>query len=92
MLGILLSILIILALQSVFVNNSTNIRYFFSKSDLPVSYLVFKINPLISVLFTFVTYDLSYAKFLTILLLTTLLSLIKSLICQYLFYLLQLLT
>ena len=43
-----------------------------------MSYLVFKINPVISVLFTFVTYDLSYAKFLTTLLLTTLLSLLKS--------------
>ena len=50
---------------------------FFFKSDLFVSYLVFKTNPLASILFTLTT-NLSYTVFLTTLLLTTLLSLIKS--------------
>ena len=50
---------------------------FFSKSDLPVSYLVFKTNPLLSIVFTFAT-NLSYAIFLTTSLFTTLISLLKS--------------
>ena len=37
---------------------------FFSKFDLSLSYLVFKANPLISILFTFAT-SLSYIVFLT---------------------------
>ena len=35
---------------------------FFCKSDLSVSYLVFKTNPLVSILFTFAT-NLSYTDF-----------------------------
>ena len=35
---------------------------FFSKSDLSVSYLVFKTNPVVSISFTFVT-NLSYTVF-----------------------------
>ena len=50
---------------------------FFFKSDLFVSYLVFKTNPLASMLFALTT-NLSYTVFLRTLLLTTLLSLIKS--------------
>ena len=50
---------------------------FFSKSDLSVSYLVFKTNPLVSILFTFAT-NLSYAVFLTASLFTAVLSLLKS--------------
>ena len=42
-----------------------------------MSYLVFKTNPLASILFTLTT-NLSYTAFLTTLSLTTLLSLIKS--------------
>ena len=49
----------------------------FSTSDLFVSYLVFKTNPLVSILFTFGT-NLSYTIFFTTSLLTTLLSLLKS--------------
>ena len=49
----------------------------FSKSDLSVSYLVFKTNPLMSVLFTFAT-SLSYTDFLTTSFFTTSLSLLKS--------------
>ena len=57
---------------------------FFSKSDLSVSYLVFKTNPLISTLFTLAT-NYSYTVFffcccffLTTSLFTTTLSLLKS--------------
>ena len=50
---------------------------FFSKYDLSVSYLVFKTNPLVSILFTSAT-NLSYTVFLTTLLFTTLISLLKS--------------
>ena len=49
----------------------------FSKSDLSVSYLVFKTNPLMSVLFTFAT-SLLYTDFLTTSFFTTSLSLLKS--------------
>ena len=50
---------------------------FFSKYDLSVSYLVFKTNRLVSILFTSAT-NLSYTVFLTTLLFTTLISLLKS--------------
>ena len=50
---------------------------FFSKSDLSKSYLVFKTNSLVSILFTFAT-SLSYTVFLTTSLFITLLSLLKS--------------
>ena len=51
---------------------------FFSKSDLSVSYVVFKTNPVVSMLSTFVT-NLSYSVFLTTSFFTTLLSFAKSL-------------
>ena len=47
-------------------------------SDLSVSYLVFKTNPVISILFTLAT-NLSYTVFLTTSFFTTLLSVTKSL-------------
>ena len=50
---------------------------FLSKSVLSVSHLVFKANPLVSVLFTFAT-NLHYTVLLTALLLPTLPSLLKS--------------
>ena len=50
----------------------------FSESDLSVSYVVFKANPVVSILFTFVTNWL-YSVFLTISFFTTLLNLAKSL-------------
>ena len=50
---------------------------FFSKSDLSVSYLVFKTNPLVSKLFTFVA-NLLYTVFLTTSLFTTRPNLLKS--------------
>ena len=50
---------------------------FFSKSDLSVSYLVFKTNPVVPISFTFVT-NLSYTVFFTTSLFTKLLSLLKS--------------
>ena len=50
---------------------------FASKSDLSVSYLVFKANPVGSILFIFAT-NLSYAVFLTTSFFTTSLSLLKS--------------
>ena len=54
-LGVLFSILVILVLQSVFFNNSTSTRILFSYSVLSAPYLVFKTNPLVSILFTFST-------------------------------------
>ena len=51
-------------------------RIFFSKSDLSLSYLVLKTNPLVSI-FTFEA-NLPYTVFLTTSLFTTLLSLLKS--------------
>ena len=67
-----------------FFDKSTSIRNFFasitnffSNSDLSVSYLVFKTNPLISILFTFAT-SLLYTVFSTTSLLTRLLNLLKS--------------
>ena len=53
------------------------VRNFFSKSDLSASYLIFKTNPLVSILFTFAT-NLSYTVFLTTSFFTTSLSLLKS--------------
>ena len=50
---------------------------FFSKSDLSVLYLVFKTNPLVSILFTFAT-NSSYSVFLTTSFVTASLSLFKS--------------
>ena len=50
---------------------------FFSKFILSVSYLVFKTNPLLSILFTFPT-NLSYKVFLTTSFLTVSLGLLKS--------------
>ena len=49
---------------------------FISKSDLSVSYLVFKTNPLVSILFTFAT-NLLYTGFLTTLVFSTSFSLLK---------------
>ena len=46
---------------------------FCSKFDLSESYLIFKTNPLVSILFTFET-NLSYTVFLTTLLFTTFLA------------------
>ena len=70
-LGILLSISIILAFYSTFLTSPLVPRtflsaslIFFSKFYLSVSYLVFKSNPLVSILFTFAT-NLSYTIFLT---------------------------
>ena len=64
-------------------------RNIFSSSDLSVSYLVFKTNPLVSILFTLVT-NLSYTYFLATSFFTTSLNLLKStgtaLIYQYLIY------
>ena len=51
---------------------------FFYKSDSSVSYLVFKTNPLVSILFTFAT-KISYTVFLTTSILIALPSLLKSL-------------
>ena len=50
---------------------------FFSKYDLSVLFLVFKTNPLASILFTLAT-NLSYTVFLTTSLFTALLNLLKS--------------
>ena len=54
----------------------------FSRSDLSVSYLVFKTNSLLSILFTFVT-NLSGTVFLTTSLFTKLLSLLKSIVTVF---------
>ena len=69
MLGILPSISATLAFKSVLASSLVSGIFlsasliFFSKSDLSVSYLVFKTNPVISMLSTFVT-NLSYSVFL----------------------------
>ena len=70
-LGILFSISVILTFKSVFLASSLVSEIFlsaslilFSKSDLSVSYVVFKTNPVVSMLFTLVT-NLSYTVFLT---------------------------
>ena len=80
-LGILFSISVILAFKLVFLARlpvsgiflSASL-IFFSKSDLSVSYLVFKTNPVVSMLFTLAT-NLSYSVFLTTSFFTKLLSL-----------------
>ena len=88
MLGILFSISVILACKSVFLSRSLVLGIYFSasliflsKSDLSVSYVVFKTNPVVSLLSTFVT-NLSYSVNLntdiTTSFFTTLLSLAKS--------------
>ena len=85
MLGILPSTSLILELQSVFKTSQlvslevffSSSLIFFSKSDLSVSHLAFRTNPVVSILFTFVT-NLFYTFFLTTSLFTTLLSLLKS--------------
>ena len=83
-LGILFSISVILAFKSVFLARSPVLGIFlcaslifFSKSDLSVSYIVFKANHVVSILSTFVT-NLSYSVFLTTSSFTTLLNLAKS--------------
>ena len=70
-LGILPSISVILAFKSVFLARSLVSGIFlseslilFSKFDLSVSYVVFKTNPVVSMLFTLAT-NLSYSVFLT---------------------------
>ena len=83
MLGILPSISVILAFKSVFLAKSlvsgiflSVLLIFFSKSDLSVSYVAFKANPVVSMLFTLAT-NLSYTVFLTTSFFTTLLSFAK---------------
>ena len=53
-------------------------KIFFSRSDLSVSYLVLKTNPVLSILSTFVT-SLLYSVYLTTSFFTTLLNLAKAL-------------
>ena len=79
-LGILFSIYVILAFKSVFQADRLYQKFFlsaslifFSKSDFSVSYVVFKTNPVVSMLFTLAT-NLSYSVFLTTSFFTTLLS------------------
>ena len=60
-----------------FLTKSITSAILFSNSDLFVSYLVFNANPLVSMLFTFVT-NLSCKVFLTTSFFTTSLSLINS--------------
>ena len=83
-LGILFSISVILAFKSVFLARSLELGIFFSasliffsKSGLSVSYLVFRTNPVVSMLSPFVT-NLLYSIFLTTSFFTTLLNLAKS--------------
>ena len=68
-LGILFSVSVILAFKSVLLARSLVLGIFFSallnlfsRSDLSVSYLVFKTNPVVSMLSTFVT-NLLYSVF-----------------------------
>ena len=68
-LGILFSISVILAFKSVLLarslvlgNFSSASLIYFAKSDLSVSYVVFKANPVVSMLSTFST-NLSYSVF-----------------------------
>ena len=83
-LGILFFISLILAFKCVILAISLVLGIFFfgsliffSKSDLSVLYVVFKTNPEVSMLSTFVT-NLLYSAFLTTSFFTTLLSLVKS--------------
>ena len=64
-------------MQSVFLTRPLVSGVLFSNSDLPVSYLVFKTNLLVSMPFTLAT-NLSYTSFLTTSFFTTWLSLLKS--------------
>ena len=83
-LGILPSISVILAFMCFFASSLVSGIFlsasliFFSKSDLSVSYAVFKANPVVSTLFTLAT-NFSYTDFLTTSHFTTLLSFAKSL-------------
>ena len=84
LLRILPSISVILAFKSVFLPSPlvsgiflSASLIFFSKSDLSVPYVVFKTNPVVSMLFTFST-NLLYSVFLTTSFFTTSLSLLKS--------------
>ena len=61
----------------VFLTKSVTLGILFSNSVLPVWYLVFKTNSLVSISSTFAT-NLSYTVFLTTSFFTTLLSLLKS--------------
>ena len=63
-LDILFFISVILELYSVFLTKPLVSGFFFSKSDLSVSNVVFKTNPVVSMLSTFVT-NLLYSVFLT---------------------------
>ena len=82
-LGILSSTSVILAFKSVFLASSLVKNFlsasliFFSKSDLSVSYVVFKTNSVVSMLFTLAN-DLLYSVFLTTSFFTTSLNLLKS--------------
>ena len=67
----------ILVLESVFLTRPLVLGILFSNSDLYVSYLVFKTNPLVSILSTLVT-NLLYTSFLTTSFYTTSLNLLKS--------------
>ena len=66
MLGIFLSILVILALQSVFLASLLVSGVFFCNSDLSLSYLVFKTNPLVSISFKMTLFYIWYFKLLLI--------------------------
>ena len=76
-LGILPSISVILALQSVFLTRSLVSGTLFINSVLAVSYLVFEKHLLVSILFT-LAINLSYTVFLRTSFFTTSLSLLKS--------------
>ena len=71
------SISVIIILQSVFLTRPLVSEILFSNTVLFLSYLGFKVNPLVSILFTLVSY-LSYTVFLTTSFLATSLSLLKS--------------
>ena len=80
------SILVILAFKSVFLArllvsgiSLSVLLISFSKSDLSTSYVVFKTNPVVSMLFTLAT-NLSYTVCLTTSFFTIVLSLAKSLV------------
>ena len=84
LLGILPCISLSLAFRSVFLTNPLVSGIFFSaslimfsKSDLSVSYLVFKTKPVVSILFTFET-NFLYAAFLTTSFFATSRNLLKS--------------
>ena len=66
---------VILALKSNFLTRPLVSEYCFSNSNLSVSYLVFKVNPLVSIL---LATNLSYAVFLATSFFTASFSLLKS--------------